>query len=410
MTFHALEGLRVVDLGIVTAGATTSALLADLGADVIKVEGPAYTDPFREWTGVDPLSDWWNRSAQFRATNRNKRSVCLDLKSKTGHALFLQLVAGADLVLENFRCGVLERLGIGFDRLVEANPRIILASISSQGQTGPAAMQSSFGSTLEASSGMAALMRYPGGRPQITGRGMNYPDQVAALFSASAIVAALVERRRTGRPMLLDLSQRELTAYLVGEELMAAGAGIEPRVVPSAPAPSDGIFQAADGEWVAVGWAALAPGADLPRDAQGMASFVARHPAAQAAQLLRQGGAAAEVAWSAGVPSDPLAPALPAALGHDTEGHQVKGLGLRMGGQGIDEYRAAPALGGDNAAVARDLLGLSPSEFEALCGQGVFAVRPAKADKMRADALARQSAVSPASSAAQAAANRASRK
>src|SRR5689334_9621182 len=105
MSFDCLRGVRVLDLGIVTAGASTSAILADLGAEVIKVEGPSYTDPFREWTGIVEGTEWWNDSPQFQATNRNKRSVCLELKSPRGRELLLRLAAGCDVVLENFRVG-----------------------------------------------------------------------------------------------------------------------------------------------------------------------------------------------------------------------------------------------------------------------------------------------------------------
>lgn len=222
MTYESLQGIRVLDLGIITAGASTSAVLADLGAEVIKVEGPSYTDPFREWLGTTNAPNWWNESPQFRATNRNKSSVCLDLKSERGHGLFMKLVAQSDVVVENFRAGVLKRLRIDYETLCAANPGIILASISSQGQTGPDSGNTSFGSTLEASSGLAYLMRYAGETPKITGRGLNYPDQVASLFAASAIMAALVERHRTGTGVVLDLSQRELTSFLVGEALVAA--------------------------------------------------------------------------------------------------------------------------------------------------------------------------------------------
>ncbi|GAA4335969.1 CoA transferase [Pigmentiphaga soli] len=419
MSYRVLEGWRVVDLGIVTAGASTSAVLADLGAEVIKVEGPHYTDPFREWTGVNFDSEWWNESAQFQATNRNKLSACIDLKRPEGTRLLLDLVAMADVVLENFRYGVLERLGIPFERLAAANPKIVLASISSQGQTGPDRDKSSFGSTLEASSGMAALMRYPGGRPQITGRGMNYPDQVASLFSASAVIAALIEARRGGRAIHVDLSQRELTAFLIAEELVAAGArrgapAAEQGAGAGTPGQRDGadsateaagadregaasegnagegnagegiagetsgVHAANDGLWVAVtaGRDALAR---VPGGAAGLAGWIARQRAQDAACALREMGAAAEVVWTAGRSELDAWPALADAFATDDCGRQVKGLPLRIGAEGPGTFRAAPPLGRDNRYVACEILGLGEEEYGRLCADGIFADRPSKA-------------------------------
>ena len=110
-----LAGVRVIDLGILTAGASTSAILADLGADVIKVESSTYLDPFRGTPGTSRVEGWWNNSIAFKSTNRNKRGICLDLKSPRGRELFLRLAGKSDVVIENFRRGVMQRLGIGYD-------------------------------------------------------------------------------------------------------------------------------------------------------------------------------------------------------------------------------------------------------------------------------------------------------
>jgi crotonobetainyl-CoA:carnitine CoA-transferase CaiB-like acyl-CoA transferase len=387
MSYQALNGITVLDLGIVTAGASTSAILADLGADVIKVEGPSYTDPFREWRGINEETEWWNESPQFQATNRNKRSLCLDLKSERGLALCMKLVAQSDIVLENFRSGVLKRLKLDFEQLVKVNPRIILASISSQGQTGPERAKSSFGSTLEASSGMASLMRYEGGRPQITGKGLNYPDQVASLFSASAIMAALIERRRTGQGIALDLSQRELTSFLIGEALVSAGETPAPAPWPTgAPAHIEGVFPAADGQWLAVTIARPHDAVELgggatPLTREGLQDWIAARPAATAAADLRRAGAAAEVVWTAQAFDDAAAIRPDMSFAVDTEGHQVKGLPLRLGGRDCGAFKAAPALGRDNEIVARQTMGLSTAEYAQALAAGIFSDRPAKASK-----------------------------
>jgi crotonobetainyl-CoA:carnitine CoA-transferase CaiB-like acyl-CoA transferase len=132
-TTEALAGVRVIDFGQLTAGANTSSMLADLGADVIKIEAGTYMDLFRSVGARDSAPGWWNRSAPYHFTNRNKRCVALDLRTEEGRRLVFALVREADVVVENFRRGVLERLGLSYEAIAAANPRIVLASISSQG-------------------------------------------------------------------------------------------------------------------------------------------------------------------------------------------------------------------------------------------------------------------------------------
>ncbi len=211
-----LSGKLVLDLGIFTAGSVTSTLLADLGACVIKVESESYSDPFRIWPGIK------GDSPLFTFNNRNKLGLNLDLKTSEGRALFLELVAQADVVVENFRRGVLARLGIDFPALKAANPKIVLASISGQGASGPGSGHVSFGSTLEAIGGVAALTGYPDGGCYISGRNLNYPDQIVCLYGAGAVMAAMLEVNETGRGMHIDVSQREVTTLAVGETLAAA--------------------------------------------------------------------------------------------------------------------------------------------------------------------------------------------
>lgn len=384
MTYESLQGIRVLDLGIITAGASTSAVLADLGAEVIKVEGPSYTDPFREWLGTTNAPNWWNESPQFRATNRNKSSVCLDLKSERGHGLFMKLVVQSDVVVENFRAGVLKRLRIDYETLCAANPGIILASISSQGQTGPDSGNTSFGSTLEASSGLAYLMRYAGETPKITGRGLNYPDQVASLFAASAIMAALVERHRTGTGVVLDLSQRELTSFLVGEALVAAAEGNPLESYPiGVQAAVEGLFRAQDDQWVAVTveHGSAADAASLIGEAltpDSLRGWIAVQPAATAARRLRA-FAAAEVVLQARQREDPDRLSTTSAFSRDDQGLQVKGLPMQIGEHCRDKFVSAQTLGEANERVALDLMGLRQEEFDALVSERIFSNRPDKA-------------------------------
>ncbi|KRA44832.1 CaiB/BaiF CoA transferase family protein [Devosia sp. Root635] len=380
MTLKALKGIRVLDLGIVTAGAATSGVLADLGAEVIKIEGPTYIDPFRDWQGMGE-GDWWEQSPPYRATNRNKKSTCLDLKSSRGRELFLQLVAMSDVVVENFRVGVLDKLGIGFETLRQANPHIVLASLSSQGATGPSAGNVSFGSTLEASSGLAHLMHYPGGKPQITGRALNYPDQIVSMFAAGAVMAALVERQRTGQGVHIDLAQRELSSFFVGEAFIAALEGTLPEDYPDGPpAALQALLRGQDGQWVAVTISAAASeGARQVIGAvtsEALGQFLAARPAAEGARALRQAGVAAEVVVAARDYADPYSPAPGNALALDDAGHQVKGQPIRLDGCDAGKAAAVAPLGRDNRYVASTLLGLSDMQYEALLAEGIFATRP----------------------------------
>ncbi|HPU54338.1 MAG TPA: CoA transferase, partial [Burkholderiaceae bacterium] len=251
-----LTGVRVIDFGQLTAGANTSAMLADLGADVIKIESPANLDLFRAIGAPDRGADWWNRSPPFRFSNRNKRSIALDLKSAEGLAQVRELIARSDVVVENFRRGVLERLGLDYARLRELNPRVVLASISSQGETGPNRLHASFGSTLDATGGLAALTGYAEGDPQISGSDVNYPDQVVSLISAGLILAALKQVRSSGQGTRLDISQREIVSFLIGEEIVAAGAD-PARQTQRAGNREAGVllqdcFRCADGRWLAL--------------------------------------------------------------------------------------------------------------------------------------------------------------
>lgn len=253
MTGRPLEGCRVLDLGILTAGAATSALLADLGADVIKVESKVYRDPFRQWPSgaAKEEAEKSDLPPFYRATNRNKRSLGLNLKHPEGRAVFMKLAARSDIVVENFRRGVMASLGLDFPALQRVNPAIILASLSSQGESGPDADRVSFGSTLEASGGLAWLTGYAGGDPTMSGIALNYADQVVAIFAAGMVVSTLLDRRKHGAGCHLEISQRELISFLCGESFVAPGAESRHGNA-EAPWPIQDCFRTADGCWIAI--------------------------------------------------------------------------------------------------------------------------------------------------------------
>ena len=243
-----LSGLKVLDLGIITAGAGVSSVLGDLGADVIKIESETYPDPFRKWAGSDD-------SPLFKFNNRNKRGLAIDLKTKQGNAAFFELLKNTDVVVENFRRGVMERLGIGFDKLKAVNPNIVLVSVTAQGLSGPGTENASFGSSLEARCGMASITGYEGDVPVVSGRNLNYPDQIVCLHGASAAVAAILGQQANPGAIHLDVSQRDIALYTLSEQIIGSSlTGIDQGLQGNQDndfAVND-TFKTKDGQWLAL--------------------------------------------------------------------------------------------------------------------------------------------------------------
>ncbi|MFO7746882.1 MAG: CoA transferase [Orrella sp.] len=193
-----LEGVRVIELCNVAAGPFCGMLLADMGADLIKVENPKGGDTLRGWP---PLSDGY--SENFASLNRNKRSVTLDLKQDGDKQRFKDLIKDADVLIENNRPGVMDRLGIGFETLKAINPRLILASISAYGQTGPRASEGGFDLTVQAMSGIMSVTGEPG-RPPVK-CGVPLADFSAGLYAAYAVSCALRQVSETGQGTHIDV-------------------------------------------------------------------------------------------------------------------------------------------------------------------------------------------------------------
>ena len=196
-----LEGLRVLDLSRMLAGPYGSMLLADMGAEVIKVEEPDGGDPMRVM-GPPFLPD--GESAYFLSINRNKKSMALDLTTPAGRDVFLHLARVADVVWENFRPGVLTRLGCDYAALSRVNGRLVLCSISAYGQHGPYRDWPAFDLALQAMGGAMSVTGEPGGRPVRMGLPMG--DLAGGMFGAFAVVAALLRRQTTGQGTHVDLS------------------------------------------------------------------------------------------------------------------------------------------------------------------------------------------------------------
>ncbi len=261
-----LEGIRVADLTMMWAGPYATRILAEMGAEVIKIESPRAWDNIRTLVPQPEAPTPWNSSYYFNDYNRDKKSLTLDLAQDTGRAVFLRLVAECDVVIENYRADVLDNLKIGYEVLRGVKPEIILISMAGFGKTGAERAQVGFGPIIEQMAGMASTSGYGDGVPMKTG--LSYGDPVAGLAAAAAVALALINRRRTGEGAFIDLAQRETMASQIGEFFVAQslrGEGPVQRGNRSARFAPQGVYRAAGEEqWLAISvrddgeWAALA--------------------------------------------------------------------------------------------------------------------------------------------------------
>lgn len=221
-----LAGLTVVDLTRVLAGPYATSVLANLGAQVVKVEQPPDGDDARRY---GPFVG--GGSGYYESLNHRKRSVMIDLRNREGRAHFEELLDGADVLAENYRPGVMERLGYGWEDLREARPRLIYAAVSGFGHTGPYASRPAYDLVVQAMSGLMGLTGHPGGPP--TRVGTSIGDITAGLFAVIGILAALEDRRRTGRGQKVDISMLDcavavLENAVVRQSASAVGGGEAP--------------------------------------------------------------------------------------------------------------------------------------------------------------------------------------
>lgn len=249
---HSLEGVRVLDLSRLLPGPFLTMVLADLGADVVKVEEPRMGDYMRDFP---PRGD--GMSGRYLSVNRNKRSVTVDLKSDRERERFLRMVGQADVVVESFRPGVMDRLGVGYDALRKRNEGIILCSISGYGQTGPYRHRAGHDINYLALAGVLAMSgAAPDGPPAMAG--VQIADMAGgAMWGAIGILAALIERRRTGKGTHLDISMTEGALALLASEFGILGA--EPAVptrgtgLLNGGAARYGLYRTSDGRYLSIG-------------------------------------------------------------------------------------------------------------------------------------------------------------
>jgi crotonobetainyl-CoA:carnitine CoA-transferase CaiB-like acyl-CoA transferase len=207
MKAGALDGIRVYEFASYVSGPFAGMLLSDLGAEVIKVESPDGGDPFRNWGKQD-------YNGTFGSMNRNKKSITLDLKSVQGKETARRLALDADVIIENFRAGAMERLGLGYETLSAANPGLIYCSITGFGSEGPYRERPGYDTVGQAMSGLLAVMT---DRKAPQPMGVSFSDHLAGTFAAYGVLAALMARAKTGRGQKVETSLLQATLAFLGE-------------------------------------------------------------------------------------------------------------------------------------------------------------------------------------------------
>ncbi|GAB2485636.1 CaiB/BaiF CoA-transferase family protein [Jatrophihabitans fulvus] len=358
-------GLRVLDLGVIVVGGELGRLFADYGADVVKIESSAFPDGNRQsWDGSEITEG-------FAWGHRNKRSLGLDLRHEGGKALFGELVAGADVVLTNFKPGTLESLGFGWDALRAINPRLVLSESSAFGRTGPWAGRLGYGPLVRASTGLSSLWRYPDRADGFCDAITIFPDHVVARFNAAAVASLLLRRERTGRGG--RVSSAQVDAIFTAMADLLALESVRPGSIDAMTTSSATLYPAlGDDEWLVVDGAA-------PDELTGgdVAAWAARTDAREAAALLQEAGVpAGELARVTDLEGDPHL----VARGFFGRMHQPQFADdmpamsneARFTTLPPPRMDPAPLMAEHTREVAHDLLGLSSAEIDTLVADGVL--------------------------------------
>ena len=259
-----LENIKVLDLTRVLAGPYSTMILGDLGADIIKVEMPVIGDDARHF---GPYMN--SESAYFMSLNRNKRSITLNLKTAKGKELLLEMVKKVDVLVENFRPGTMEKLGLGYEELKLINPKLIYAASSGYGHTGPYSKRAAYDAVVQAMGGLMSITGAEGGEP--TRVGTSVGDITAGLFTTIGILAALNSRHETGKGQKVDVAmldcqvailENAIARYTVTGEIPKPGGNKHPSIVPFEP------FETVDGQiMIAAGndalWASFCRAIDI---------------------------------------------------------------------------------------------------------------------------------------------------
>ncbi|MCL4289452.1 MAG: CoA transferase [Thermoleophilia bacterium] len=395
-----LAGVRIVELGQLLAGPFTGRLLGDLGAEVIKVEPPGQPDPIREWG----KARYRGRSLWWPVQSRNKKCVTLNLRTERGQELLVELVKHADVLTENFRPGTLEKWNLGWERLSEANPRLVLCRVSGYGQTGPYAKRAGFASVAEAMGGIRHINGFPDQPPPRMH--ISLGDSLAAMFAAQGILAALYWRDALGggRGQVVDVSLLESSFALLESivpEYDRLGIVRGPQGTNLKGIAPSNIFRSRDGKWiviaangenvfrrlcVAIGRPELA---DDPRFATHLArgehqdeiegivaAWAAERDAGEIDSVLNEAGVICGPVYTiADIFADEHFRAREMLVEHeDPEFGEYLGPGIvpkLSETPGAVRWSATWEEGSHNGEVYGDLLGLSDQELAALKGEGV---------------------------------------
>ena len=396
----ALAGLRVADFSHFIAGPMCTLSLADMGADVIKIENTAAGDDFRRFP---PMVE--GQSSPFLWANRNKRGIALDLKNPDAIRVARDLIASADILVENFTTGVMERFGLGYAEMAALNPRLIYCSVSAYGRSGPFADRAGFDPMIQAETGFMSLNGFPDGPPMRTGPAVM--DISTGLMATIAVMGALAARQTTGRGQHVEVSMFDVAPLMLGFHAMnylVTGKNPTRFGNNSADSAPTGVYQAADGPlYLACAndrtyqrlVSTVLGRTDLVDDPDFVTNADRAHNRDKLAAILNQElGAKTREQWmpamkEAGVPAgvvrtieeafqspEMAARGLVSHIPHTTAG-QIPNIGsaLHLGETPVVPPRAAPVLGEHTREVLADVLGYSADSIAALTASG--AVRQA---------------------------------
>ena len=399
-----LSGIRILDLSHVWAGPLAVRFLSDLGAEIVRVEAPFSrgprefpSQPLGGWLGGEPGDEPWNRNAIFVKLMRNRRSLCIDLKTDAGREIFLQLVAECDVLLENFSSRVMPSLGLDYDTLRARNERLVYVTMPGFGHAGDLKERVAFGPTVEAMSGLTSVFGYGPDEPRNTA--MALMDPISAMNAIAGVVTALQEREHTGVGVRVEMSLHEGGVAYSGPWLIDHQLGAKPESVGNRHPEMcpHGVFACAgDDNWLAIAcvddadWRKLAKLLDLDPSL----SFNQRCDCEQQIEdaiarftQTRTKEEAAEKLQAMGIPAGPVNTVPEMVNDSQVVARRffvplerfetpMPGTPYKMPGVDPDSWTPCPRLGEHNEEVLEDWLGLSKEEITELADRQILADKP----------------------------------
>lgn len=393
---QALEGIKVLDLTRVLAGPYATMIMADMGADVIKIEAPKTGDDSRQFGPY--IGD---ESAYFMSLNRNKRSMTLNLKEIEAKKLFFKMIEKVDVVVENFRPGTMEKLGLGYEEIKKVNPKIIYAACSGFGHTGPYSKRPAYDAVVQAMGGLMSITGEEGGTPTRTGSSIG--DITAGLFTAIGILAAINHRTNTGEGQKVDVAmldcqvailENAVSRYLVNGIVPVPGGNRHPSIVPFEPFDTkDGQLMVAVGNdvlWakfcVAIGKEDLINQENFKTNPLRMQNYKELRPMLANPIKTKSTKEWQEIFDNSGVPNGPIntidkvledpqviAREMIVEVEHPIAGVQkVPGVPIKMSKTQGSVRTSSPILGEHTEEILKELIGLKQDEIDALKDAKIF--------------------------------------